>query len=163
LNYGFRTGSFGLFIACGDHRTNMICPACDHALTEMKLGKLTVDACHRGCGGIWFDNFELRKADGEFAAEAILRIERDDLRLVDYERRRQCPRCDGVVMMRHFFSGQRETEVDTCPNCGGAWLDAGELTAIRREAHGEKQAEEAAQSYFRRLFEQDYMQTRGRK
>jgi hypothetical protein len=139
----------------------MICPACDHALTEMRLGKLPVDVCQGGCGGLWFDNFELQKADDEFAAEAILRIQRDDHRLVDYERRRPCPRCDGVVMMRHFFSGRRETEVDTCPSCGGVWLDAGELAAIRREVRQTKPMEDAARAYFRRLFEQDYMKTRG--
>jgi len=129
----------------------------------MTLGKLTVDACHGGCGGIWFDNFELQKADGEFAAEAILGIERDDLRLVDHDRRRSCPHCAGVVMMRHFFSGRRETEVDTCPSCGGVWLDAGELSAIRREVLQTEKVEEAARVYFGRLFEQDYMRTRGLK
>ena len=129
----------------------------------MKLGRLTVDACHGGCGGVWFDNFELQKADDDFAAEALRRIERDDRQLVDHDRRRTCPRCDGTVLMRHFFSGRRETEVDTCPSCGGVWLDAGELAAIRKEMQRQDQAEAAARVYFRKLFEQDYMKTRGEK
>jgi Zn-finger nucleic acid-binding protein len=34
---------------------------------------------------------------------------------------------------RHFFSAKRRVEVDQCPNCGGYWLDAGELNQIRAE------------------------------
>jgi Zn-finger nucleic acid-binding protein len=34
---------------------------------------------------------------------------------------------------RHFFSAKRRVQVDQCPNCGGYWLDAGELELIRSE------------------------------
>jgi Zn-finger nucleic acid-binding protein len=38
-----------------------------------------------------------------------------------------------MKLKRHFFSAKRKVEVDQCPNCGGYWLDAGELAAIRAE------------------------------
>ena len=138
----------------------MICPACDHTLTEVSFGKLTLDVCHDGCGGIWFDNFELPKVDDEVLGEAFLRIPYDEHRLVDYERRRSCPRCAGIVMMRHFFSERREVEVDTCPHCGGVWLDPGELAMIRRESQEKEKQDAAAKRYFQRLFEQDYLKVR---
>jgi Zn-finger nucleic acid-binding protein len=38
-----------------------------------------------------------------------------------------------MKLHRHFFSAKRRIEVDECPNCGGYWLDAGELAQIRAE------------------------------
>ena len=38
-----------------------------------------------------------------------------------------------MKLKRHFFSAKKRVEVDQCPNCGGYWLDAGELEAIRAE------------------------------
>jgi len=113
----------------------MKCPACFNDLTEMQVGSLAVDVCQGGCGGIWFDAFELQRADEEqeVAGERLLNIERDERIQVDPNRKRDCPRCSGVKLKRHFFSPQRRVEVDECPNCGGYWLDAGELAQIRLE------------------------------
>ena len=43
----------------------MKCPACFNQLTEMQVGSLVVDVCDGGCGGIWFDAFELQQVDEE--------------------------------------------------------------------------------------------------
>jgi len=113
----------------------MNCPACGHELTEMHLGGVTVDACHGGCGGIWFDAFELQRVDEphEVPGENLLRVQRDPALQVDHSRKRPCPRCAGVKLKRHFYSARKEVEMDHCPNCGGYWLDAGELEKIRTE------------------------------
>jgi len=113
----------------------MICPACSRPLTELRVGALTVDACQGGCGGIWFDAFELQRVDEqhEAAGERLLHIARDPRVTVDPSRKRPCPRCEGIKLKRHFFSARRRVEVDHCPNCGGYWLDAGELEQIRAE------------------------------
>jgi len=97
-----------------------------------------VDVCH-GCGGIWFDAFELQRVDEEqeVAGERLLRIDHDPHVAVDASRKRECPRCEGIKLHRHFFSAKRLVQVDQCPNCGGYWLDAGELAAIRAEKSGE--------------------------
>jgi len=101
----------------------------------MQVGSLVVDVCQGGCGGIWFDAFELQQVDEErkSAGEALLHILHDEHVVVDPARKRDCPRCTGVKLHRHFFSAKRKVEVDQCPNCGGYWLDAGELAQIRAE------------------------------
>lgn len=113
----------------------MKCPACDSELTEMTLGGVKVDACHGGCAGIWFDAFELERVDdpAEVRTEFLLRLQRDPAIKVDPHRKRACPRCAGIKLQRHYFSAKKQVEVDQCPNCGGYWLDAGELEKIRAE------------------------------
>jgi Zn-finger nucleic acid-binding protein len=122
----------------------MKCPACFNELTEIQVGDLQVDVCQGGCGGIWFDVFELQRVDeaDEAAGEALLQVRRDEHVHVDPARKRQCPRCPDVKLHRHFFSAKRRVEVDQCPNCGGYWLDAGELAQIRAENTETAQAEE---------------------
>ena len=116
----------------------MKCPACDFDLTELEVGGVKLDACHGGCGGIWFDAFELQRVDEqrEVPSEHLLRIQTNPQLRVDAARKRACPRCDGVKLKRHFFSAKKQVEVDHCPNCAGYWLDAGELEKIRAEKAG---------------------------
>lgn len=113
----------------------MNCPACDRALTEIQVGQLKVDACLDGCGGVWFDAFELQRVDepGETAGDLLVDVRHDPAVKVDCVRKRDCPRCPDVKLKRHFFSARRRVEVDQCPNCGGYWLDRGELEGIRAE------------------------------
>jgi uncharacterized protein len=140
----------------------MNCPACDRVLTQLTVGKLTVDVCQGGCGGIWFDNFELRKVDDpqEFEGGALLHVGRDENVVVDTDRRRKCPKCPNIVMMRHFFSEQRQVEVDECPGCGGVWLDDGELSMIRKENATVAARENAAKAYFGKFLAQPFVRPR---
>ena len=39
----------------------MQCPACESKLNEADLDGLRVDLCLNGCGGVWFDRFELNQ------------------------------------------------------------------------------------------------------
>jgi uncharacterized protein len=122
----------------------MKCPACFNELTETQVGSVSVDVCQRGCGGIWFDAFELQRVDEEHeaAGERLLDIQHDERVVVDHARKRECPRCPGVKLQRHFSSARRQVEVDQCPNCAGYWLDAGELAKIRAEKSQTAKAEE---------------------
>ena len=132
----------------------MKCPACVNMLQEMTVGDVAVDVCKGGCGGLWFDNFELKKFDEphESAGEALLDIERDESIIVDHSKKLKCPKCDDVVMMRHFFSVKKEAEVDECPGCGGIWLDAGELRNIRSLFNTEEERNKATEGYFEEVF-----------
>ena len=123
----------------------MKCPACFNELTQRQVGNLVLDVCQGGCGGIWFDAFELEHVDEEEekAGEHFLDIERDERIVVDASRKRECPRCPEVRLHRHFYSAKRRFQVDQCPNCGGYWLDAGELAQLREE---KSEAERAAQA-----------------
>jgi Zn-finger nucleic acid-binding protein len=140
----------------------MKCPACSNMLQEMTVGDVTVDVCKGGCGGIWFDNFELKKFDEphESEGEALLDIERDESIVVDRTARLKCPKCDDIVMMRHFFSVKKEVEVDECPNCAGFWLDAGELRRIRTLFNTEEERHKAAEEYFEEVFGDDLAEMR---
>jgi Zn-finger nucleic acid-binding protein len=111
------------------------CPACGHGLTPVTRDGITVDACAEGCGGLWFDQFELKKVDEahEASGEALLDIARQPGKTVDREKRYGCPKCPDIVMRRYYSSAKRQVSVDECPNCAGVWLDEGELAAIRKE------------------------------
>lgn len=41
-----------------------------------------------------------------------------------------CPKC-GIPMQTHKYKRSQEVNVDECYNCGGFFLDAGEITEIR--------------------------------
>ncbi len=134
----------------------MNCPACARELTTMTAGAITVDVCAGGCGGIWFDHFELAKVDeqSESAGEALLDVPRDPSLTVDLERRRSCPKCGPqMVMMRHFTSVARKVTIDECPGCGGIWLDAGELKGVRTEFPSDEARQAAAKKAFSEMFD----------
>ncbi len=135
----------------------MECPACGNKLWQITVSDVELDVCKGGCGGIWFDNFELKKFDEphESVGEELLNIERDESLVVDHEKRRKCPKCDDIIMMRHFFSTKKEVEIDECPQCGGFWLDSGELERIRNLFSNEEEKERAAKEYFSEVFRQD--------
>ena len=132
----------------------MKCPACDAPMEEVIIEDIAIDVCKQGCGGLWFDRFELQKVDEphESAGESLLLIIKDRESTPDYSKRRMCPKCNNIVMMRHFFSVKREVEVDECPNCGGFWLDYGELGRIRNQFSSEEDRRKAADEYFDDIF-----------
>src|SRR5215203_501534 len=123
------------------------CPVCSNTMTTMTAEGVTVDVCAGGCGGIWFDWFELARVDEvhESAGEKFLEVERDPTLHPDLSKRIHCPR-DGEIMMRHFHSVKRGVVVDECPRCAGFWLDAGELAAIRSEFASRRSASKPRRS-----------------
>ena len=44
----------------------------------------------------------------------------------------RCPRCDGTLRENEIG----EVTVDTCDNCGGVWLDSGELEQLTKHEKG---------------------------
>ncbi len=132
----------------------MLCPACGDDLTEVKVADFNVDVCDGGCGGIWFDWFELQRVDEphEAAGGKLVDGVAEQRAATDPQKRRKCPRCDDIVLMRHFWSAKHEVEVDECPQCGGFWLDAGELEQIRRMFATEEERRNAGIAEFREKF-----------
>ena len=41
----------------------MKCPACSNEMTQVLIKDIALDVCEDGCGGIWFDWFELNRID----------------------------------------------------------------------------------------------------
>ncbi len=114
--------------------TPLKCPACGHDLSEKVVYGLTVDVCDGGCGGIWFDKGEILNVDDrdELAGAALIEIAARWASAVDHARKRACPRCADILMLkRQYDSHPQVVKIDECPGCGGIWLDAGELKAIR--------------------------------
>jgi len=116
------------------------CLACGKILSEVSVGGVKIDACMDGCGGVWFDRYELGKVDNpeEAANDPVLQklmdvpetFARDD-------RQKMCPRC-ATKLKQHSFRGQAEILIEECYGCGGVWLDGGELKAIRQSSGAQK-------------------------
>jgi len=136
----------------------MKCPACGNRLQGTAVGDVSVDVCRGGCGGIWFDNYELRKFDEphDAAGETLLDVERNENIHVDFRKTRNCPKCNDVVMARHFFNPKRQVEIDECPRCGGVWLDYGELGPIRKTYMSPQDQEKAAKEYLTEVLGPDF-------
>lgn len=140
----------------------MKCPACQNAMTLETIDGIEVDICDGGCGGIWFDQHEFKKFDEvhENPLEKNLSIRVNSDLKIDHEKRRHCPRCLSVVMMRRFSSPKRHAHVDECGQCAGVWLDAGELSAIRDEFPTEALRSRAAEEFCDDMFGKDMQSAR---
>jgi len=123
----------------------------------MRIGDIAVDVCDGGCGGIWFDRFELMKVDEphENAGQMLLEIERDPTVSILDDGQRKCPHCEDMNMVRHFHSVKHQVAVDECYQCGGIWLDVGELATVRRLYSSEEERRAAAAGFFDDLFGED--------
>ncbi|MEB3223513.1 MAG: zf-TFIIB domain-containing protein [Candidatus Sericytochromatia bacterium] len=118
----------------------MQCPACQTPLERIEIASdLALDACTNGCRGIWFDNQELQALDDadEFADSPVLELiaadAEPDSAPQSQAARLGCPRCAGIKMRRFWYTASRQVEVDQCGQCGGCWLDRGELGRVRAE------------------------------
>ena len=100
--------------------------------------KAPLDARSCGCGR------SDSQHPGGLKIPAFKRFAQKDLN-VDHSKRLLCPQCpNDVVTMRRFPSVRRQTTADECPNCGGCWLDAGELAAVRAGSETEEARDRAA-------------------
>ena len=140
----------------------MRCPACERQMEEINMDGVRIDACVGGCGGIWFDRFELKKLDEahESTGVSLLDIARDlaARRLHD---RLRCPRCaQGYVLIRRFFHPSIRVQIDDCPGCAGQWLDAGELGQIRRQAGTEESRQQSARRAYDQMFAEGLAEVR---
>lgn len=132
----------------------MKCPVCERDLQEIKIKDIIVDVCMNGCGGIWFDNREIKKVEQhETAGEFLLDIKKDPNIIIDNSKTRFCPKCLEQKMVTHFVSINREIEVDECYNCGGIWLDFGELGEIRQQYPTEEERKKATEEFIKNTIE----------
>jgi Zn-finger nucleic acid-binding protein len=112
----------------------LACPRCSTPLAHVLIGGVDVDVCE-ACGGLWLDRLELARfeeSDSVLGEVLLAHLSQFPVAIVDRSARLRCPRHPEVVMMRRAFSRAYPVEIDECPECGGLWLDAGELAQIRR-------------------------------
>ncbi len=127
----------------------MKCLACSNSLTSKQAGNITVDVCTDGCGGVWFDDREIRQVDEkkELGGETILALVSKCTGSSNRDEVRECPRCQGEVLCRRFYDVKNEVQIDQCLKCSGIWLDVGELGAIRGQYESEQDRYQAADKY----------------
>lgn len=110
------------------------CPRCSTPLTRIRIGGISTDICEH-CGGVWLDRLELPRfaqADSAFGDALVTHLSQFTVALIDHSIRPRCPHHPSTVMLRRAFSRSIPVQIDECPDCGGVWLDAGELAQIRR-------------------------------
>ena len=112
----------------------MKCPRTGSELKRIKVGGIIVDVSTK-CGGVFFDNFEIENFDEqhEFKGEKLAEhISQFNAAILDENQRIACPKCSDIIMMRRYYSPKKSLEIDECPQCAGIWLDAGELSTLRK-------------------------------
>ena len=108
------------------------CPGCGNDLrqvyAEAHYGRyLLLDQCP-GCGGIWFDHWELYYLkDGE--ANRLDPVDQEKLlALTAFQKGPHlCPRCQKDLEPFRDPNLPEDTKIERCPGCNGLWLNRGEL------------------------------------
>ena len=111
------------------------CPKCRTDMDQVVHEGVEVDRCQR-CQGLWFDAGEIEALDIKSAAAVLDTGDeatgRQQDKLQDYD----CPRCGGV--MEHVHDArQSHIGFETCRDCQGSFLDAGELRDLAHLSLGE--------------------------
>lgn len=123
-----------------DNFQEIKCPACQKVMKKVFVPKegVNVDICIDGCGGMFFDNRELKYFDetSEGIDEILTAIEGKTFEKVNQENFRSCPAC-GARMVKNYTSVKKQVQIDECYSCGGKFLDAGELQSLRSEYNTE--------------------------
>lgn len=132
----------------------MNCLRCKTQMIVLENRSVKIDVCFKGCGGIWFDWIELKKIDESHEADSefIKKLSECSTKKIDLSEKLHCPKCPKQPLIRRFSSLKRKAEIDECPNCGGFWLDAGELISIHSEYQTEEDKQKATQKYIADLF-----------
>jgi hypothetical protein len=124
-------------------------------MKHVTFGGVGLDACDKGCGGLWFDGAALPRIDAkrESGGEPLLDILPHQWVWSDPDTPRYCPSCPRKVMLeRHFYTIRREVEIDACPTCGAVFLDCAELAALHREAKSADDRRRIGEQHFAPLF-----------
>jgi len=109
-------------------------------MVEKPVRLLTLDECSR-CLGLWFDGGEFDRGlkimmglyGGGFSQSSVLGAEGKKVQVADPL---PCPVC-GPGMQRYMID-RAGIEIDSCGNCGGLWLDGGELGPLRSLAEQDR-------------------------
>ncbi len=134
-----------------DSKEIITCPACGKQMKKVNLADMnsSIDICLDGCGGIFFNNYELEKiCKNEKNIEEIENLLKDKVfEEVDSSKTRTCPEC-GIPMLKHFTSEKQTVEIDECYDCGSKFLDYGELQAFINEFPNERERRASFAKHF---------------
>lgn len=112
----------------------MDCFNCHIEMTNIqvvtKKAQISYDLCEK-CGSLWLDAGELDKM--AFQVEGSIEYCEQDESTEPEKQKRKCPRCDDFYLEKIRFLGCDDVLLHHCRNCGGFWLDGGELNLIDKE------------------------------
>jgi Zn-finger nucleic acid-binding protein len=106
------------------------CPKCKAPMEQVQIEQTQVDRC-TSCRGLWFDALEDQDIRETEAAQT-LDIPASGLRAEPAKTRRSsfdCPRCKSPMIQMVDRMGRR-IQYESCPQCHGKFLDAGEFKAL---------------------------------
>ena len=112
---------------------NLTCVKCTSVLDKAKVGDVEVDLCP-SCGGLWLDRGEIERL-GKTKSDEVdhLRQELTGGAQAGFsETPTSCPACPGKL---HEVRVGR-VMIDVCGQCGGLFLDRGELDAALAAVKG---------------------------
>jgi Zn-finger nucleic acid-binding protein len=102
------------------------CPRCEIYMrkeeVEVTGSNITIDFCIQ-CHSYWFDKGELNKYIKTNVIDKNLKRTEG----IQSWSKTVCPRCDGKISLKFI----EDLEVDHCDDCGGLWLDHGELKQLQ--------------------------------
>lgn len=117
-------------------KSTRTCPDCGDEMYTMDLEGVEVELCAR-CSGMWLDQGELVQASGEYVDTTFSADEASEAG----KSRRNCPD-SGTTLWRRSFTRGAPVMVDQCPQCGGMFLDEGELSKIQTRLKAAREWEE---------------------
>lgn len=112
-----------------DTKQVILCPACGQQMIKVFLPEenIDLDFCDE-CGGIFFDCGELERLDSNsrYVDEFMKAAHAKFFAPVNQDITRKCPVCN-IPMRKVKIS---DFEIDFCDECGGKFLDNGEVQKI---------------------------------
>lgn len=110
---------------------------CLHCGTEMTTNQVithenqvTYNVCDQ-CGSLWLDAGMLDKM--AFQVEGSIEYCEHEEKAEPEAQPKKCPRCEDSTLAKVKFLESDEIQLHYCRNCGGFWLDGGELNLIDKE------------------------------
>lgn len=128
----------------------MKCPACSSEMTTEDFDGVSVDVCRDGCKGIWLDWMEMCRLEHDnqplnaAVQEAFAWPRKND----DNRGPLNCPKCN-EPMHQHLAEDDKGVKLDECYDCGGFFLDSGEM----KDIHDHKMSEDEQQAYADKLMD----------
>jgi len=112
----------------------MKCLNCSSEMTYnevvTKKDRVSYDMCDK-CGSLWLDAGELDKM--AFRVEGSIEYCEEEKDKEPEAQPKKCPRCDDFLLEKVRFLESEDIFLHYCRNCGGFWLDGGELNLIDKE------------------------------
>jgi uncharacterized protein len=106
------------------------CPKCKSPMDQVQIENTQVDRCS-ACHGLWFDALEDQDVRGTEAAETLDAPASGPAPAAVKRKRTtfDCPRCKSPMIEMVDRLGKR-IQYESCPQCHGKFLDAGEFKAM---------------------------------